>query len=284
MIRLLFIFLTITSLQGIAQTMNDQKLLNEFNDIKGKLSDESKYVRLIDIIDKLESVDAKLLGYNETPLYMMCKIKSSDSTQLYRRLELVKLLLDKGANPNLANGTYQMSPIYIIENEKTFDVLIEHGADVNFKSEYVHIFNEYTSFERVKKVLDLGLDTDYNVSYGNLYIHIFLKKMDSKTLSLLLERVPEKVNEYDNLGWTFVHYTASGVRADLLEVLLEKKVVLNKLTKSENEGNYGYDNGVKVGSNCLDIIYHLKSEYVERIGEKDTNELINKIKLALTTE
>ncbi len=265
------------SIYSNGQIVSNQKLLSELDNIKSGISDYNNINRIKTIVTELSDINEKLRGINECALFMLCNVKAKDSISKNNKYDLVKFILDKGANPNILNQTSQIPPLFIIEEEDIFDLLIDYKADVNFNSEYVHIFNQVTTCERVRKVLDLGLSAKNNTNYGNLYIHIFLNQMDTLTLNLLLDRFPEMATEYDYLGWNFTHYASSGIRVDLLNILLDRNIKLDLKTLQENGGNYGYDNGIKLGSDCADIVKHLRAKYIAKIGIDETNKLIERI-------
>ena len=274
---ILFLVFIISNTFVFCQNIENQKLLSQIYEQKYTLKNEEIKI----IINKLTDINEKLANH-ENLLFIISNMKATDSTSLNSKLDLMEYILQKGANPNTLNQVAQIPPLYVIEEEEGFDLLIKYGADVNFNSEYVHIFNKITTYERVKKVMSLGLDTAYNVGYENLYINIFLNHMDVETLDFLLTNYKDKATQYDNLGWNFTHYVSSGKRVDLLETLIKHEINLTYKTKLENGGNYGYDNGIKKGSAVIDIINQLKSDYISKIGEEKTNELIEKIKVANT--
>jgi len=107
----------------------------------------------VDILKKYKSeldiFEATSIGDTETVSQLLGKNSeflnsfSSDGftvlglASFFRHLSLVKLLLDKGANPNIAsNNQFKVAPIHSACAISAFDIaelLIKHGADVNAK-------------------------------------------------------------------------------------------------------------------------------------------------------
>jgi ankyrin repeat protein len=98
---------------------------------------------------KLDIFEAASIGDNKTINQLLDKAPefinsfSSDGftplglASFFGHLSVVKLLLDKGANPNIAsNNQFKVAPIHSACAISQFDIaelLIEHGADVNAK-------------------------------------------------------------------------------------------------------------------------------------------------------
>jgi hypothetical protein len=162
-----------------------------------------------------------------------------------------------------------------------FDLLIKYKADINHKSEFVHPFYIISTDERISKFLNLGFDFNAQHGASNEFRAAFLNKLQPKGFRMLIQNDRTKANSYDDLNWTILHYIASAPRPDLLEIALEEKLNFNLVTQSENEGYYGYENDIPIYSSVLNIVELRKQEYINQIGEEKTNELINRIKIAV---
>ncbi len=261
--------------------MSDQLILQEFDKIRFELDNVEKYQRAILLINSLDDIDYQQKGIKETALYKLVITKPKNSE--YERLiyELVEYQLEKGTNPNTNNGTTQQPPLYQAKSEGLFDLLIKHKADINHKSEFVHPFDVISTNEWISKYIDLGFD--FNATHGtsNEFRAAFLTKIQPEGFRLLIQNDRLKANSYDDLNWTILHYISSAPRPDLLEVALEENLDFKLRTNSENEGYFGYENGIPRNSNILDIVEIRKHEYLNIIGKVETEDLIKRIKNAV---
>ena len=261
--------------------MSDQLILQEFDKIRFEIDDEVKLKRAELLINSLDDINYQQSGIKENALYKLVITKPKNVQHEKSIYKLVEYQLKKGANPNSNNGTTQIPPIYQAKSEELFDLLVKYKADINHKSDFVHPFDINSTNKRIAKFILLKFDFDVNHGTSNEFRAAFLSNLKPDGFRMLIENDGEKANSYDDLNWTILHYMSSAPRPDLLEIGLEEKLNFKLKTKSENEGYYGYENGIPINSSILEIIELRKQEYVNLIGEERTNELIKRIKIAV---
>lgn len=261
--------------------MSDQLILQEFDKIRFEIDNEEKYKRAQLLINSLNDINYLQQGIKETALYKLMITKPKNQKHEKSIYDLVEYQLKKGANPNTNNGTTQLPPIYQAKSEGLFDLLIEYDADLNHKSEFVHPFGIISTDERIAKYLNL--DFDFNVQHGtsNEFRAAFLRELQPEGFRMLILNDKIKANSYDDLQWTILHYIASAPRPDLLEIAIDEELDFKLRTISENEGYFGFENNIPIESSVLEIIEMRKQEYRNQIGDEKTNELIERIKVAV---
>ncbi|KAK0632450.1 ankyrin repeat-containing domain protein [Immersiella caudata] len=103
--------------------------------------------------------------------------------------ELVQLLLDKGAPPNIGNGATDI-PLYVAAyegNEEILKVLIERGADVNIPGtwDWTPLHASYDHFDIVKTLLENGAEIN-SLSKTGTVTYLASKHNQDDTLRVLL--------------------------------------------------------------------------------------------------
>ena len=123
--------------------------------------------------------------------------KSSESTALMLasqsgRLEIVRLLLENGANPNLQNK-YESTALLLASQSGRWDtvqLLLENGADPNLRnnSDYpLIIASAYGSLEMVRLLLENGADPNIQNKNSNSPLMIASQKGYLEIVRLLIE-------------------------------------------------------------------------------------------------
>ena len=179
----------------------------------------------------LESrIKADRSDYDYTPLMIAVYKKDYD---------MVKYLLDKGANPNTANNENKTALMIAIANNN-FDIsklLIQQGANINTKDEY-----SYTAlmraamrgdYEMVKFLLENGADANTKDNYGNTVLYHNIRYChyeeegleDAKKIFNLLIKYGADVNTKDNYGGSLLNtaYSFSGLppNREMFKLLVE---------------------------------------------------------------
>lgn len=108
---------------------------------------------------------------------------------------LVKLLLDKGANPNIAsNNQFKVSPIHSACAISAFDIaelLIKHGADVNSKQMQgvtpLHSAAHNGQTYLAKLLIDNGADVNVKMDNGQTPLFMANEKNFLETAELIIK-------------------------------------------------------------------------------------------------
>ena len=201
----------------------------------------------------LESrIKADRSDYDYTPL--MIAVYKED-------YDMVKYLLDKGANPNTANNE-KKTALMIANDDGNFDIsklLIQQGANINAQDEdgYTTLMNAALigDYEMVKFLLENGAnintkDNDGNtVLYYNIrYDHYGKEEMleNAKKIFNLLIKYGADVNTKDNDGASLLDKsyrtsTALAQNREMFKVLVENSFDLESRIDGGEDYPTGYD-------------------------------------------
>lgn len=121
-----------------------------------------------------------------TPLGLAC---------FFGQLEVVKFLLENGANPNLtSNNSFQVAPIHsacAISHFEIAAILIAHGADVNAKQAQgytpLHSAAHNGKTELVKLLVDNNANTNAKTDSGQTPLEMALEKNFVETAVVLMK-------------------------------------------------------------------------------------------------
>jgi uncharacterized protein len=113
----------------------------------------------------------------------------------FGHLSLVKLLLDKGANPNIASkNQFKVAPIHSACAISHFDIvklLIEHGANVNIKQMQgvtpLHSAAHNGQTKLAKLLIDSGADLNAKMDNGNTPLFMANEKNFQETAELIIK-------------------------------------------------------------------------------------------------
>ncbi|WP_157153243.1 ankyrin repeat domain-containing protein [Brachyspira murdochii] len=200
----------------------------------------------------LESrIKADRSDYDYTPLMIAVYKKDYD---------MVKYLLDKGANPNTANNENKTALMIAIANNN-FDIsklLIQQGANINTQDEYGYTALMRAamigSYEMVKFLLENGADVNTKDNDGNTvlyynirYDHYGKEEMleNAKKIFNLLIKYGADVNTKDNYGASLLNaaYSLEGLtpNREMFKVLVENGFDLESRIKAEEHYPADYD-------------------------------------------
>jgi len=126
----------------------------------------------------------------------------------YRRAEIAKLLLEKGADPNLQGLEQGFTPLFAAVPIGEVDAAL--GAS-------------WDPYDMVKILLDSGADVHARFMWGTSILHTVVKAAptSTRTIELLIERGAE-VDARNDIGATPLSWAASGGRVEAVRFLLEK--------------------------------------------------------------
>jgi ankyrin repeat protein len=116
---------------------------------------------------------------------------------LYDDAEGVRLLLDKGANPNAQNDAGGAALMYAIEDVEKTRVLLDHGATPNLRSgegrtALLIAVGRAGSYPVVKLLLEKGADAKVRDTDGRGVLTLAATARDAALLQLLLDNGAEK--------------------------------------------------------------------------------------------
>jgi ankyrin repeat protein len=188
-----------------------------------------------------------------------------------RHKEIIRLLLQYGANPNHADYE-NWSPLWIslrFEDEKTVQLLLEHGADSNlqdhrgqtmlyeastlgfqdiaslllthganvnaqakFKKTALHAASMRGHLEIAQLLLDYGAEPDMRDQYGGTALQCAAMRGHYHVMKLLLYQNAD-VNNRDHFGGTALHCASRRGQEDIVRLLLDKGADINAV---DNDG------------------------------------------------
>ncbi|MEI0612043.1 ankyrin repeat domain-containing protein [Brachyspira pilosicoli] len=227
---------------------------------------------LLDVSYKIsESFDKnkemfKILVENGFDLESRINDDSSDYTPLmiavYKEdYDMVKYLLDKGANPNTANNENKTALMIANDegNNNIVKLLIQQGANINTQDEYGITVLMYAAvsgnYEMVKFLLENGANINTKDNYGNtvLYYNIYYdhygekeKLENAKKIFNLLIKYGADVNTKNNDGASLLDKsyrpsTALAQNREMFKVLVENGFDLESRIKGGEDYPPDYD-------------------------------------------
>lgn len=177
----------------------------------------------------------------ETPLHLLCSQKASYNEKLD---EIAKLLLDKGANPNLQdeNGNTCLHQTIIYQNIDVFKVLISNEniqldkLNKNGQSALALCLQKFNSKNATiyKKLADLLIQNGASVNLINpltkdTLLHTVAKENNEDAAQYLIEN-NAIIDQYNNNGEQPIHIAASNGLNKLIILLLQKGANCNCIT------------------------------------------------------
>ena len=126
------------------------------------------------------------------------------------RANIVKLLLDNGANPNLGGGAFSypiLSAIqldqeeilgHLLDAKLSVDVNVNDGPDGSFPLTYAC---DIMNIQCIEKLLDHGAHVNAIDSGGDQAIHLAIARGDTQILDLLLKRGAEVTRRSNDRGF-----------------------------------------------------------------------------------
>ena len=156
-----------------------------FNASEGCRSEYRSVIRLL--VDYGVDINARTrMGYVATPLY---------AALIYGTPEAVRLLLERGANPN-AQGNDGSTPLQIASDYGTPEavrLLLERGANPNAQgnggSTPLQIASDYGRLEVVRVLLEHGADVKVEDERGRTALQVAEERRQDEVVRLLLEHI-----------------------------------------------------------------------------------------------
>jgi len=155
--------------------------------------------------NKLDIFEAASLGEGDTLLHLIEKDPDQANTysvdgftplglaSFFGHTELVKMLLDKGANPNIAaNNQFKVTPLHsacAISNYDIAEILIKNGANVNAKQMQnvtpLHSAAHNGQSKLVNLLIENGADINSKMENGQTPLFMATEKEFKETIELL---------------------------------------------------------------------------------------------------
>lgn len=153
--------------------------------------------------------DVNVIGYGDSsPLHTAAQ--TSD--------DMTKLLLEKGANPNVIENVNGFTPLHwaICRNRLGIArLLLERGANPYLCGENaippIHYAAEKDRVEILTRILDYGYDLNARSGFNSTPLHIAIAHCSYKCVRLLLERGAD-VNLCNNDGETPLHIAVANIK------------------------------------------------------------------------
>ena len=179
--------------------------------------------------------------------YMLFTLVGAACSRL--QINIVTALIENGTSVNVPNNRYA-SPISLAAlalNEELIDILIEAGANVNFKDARggtaLHYAIDSAEVKKdkngpgkmlgvVKKLLSIpGIDTNAigNKPFNEISPLINALKMNYMAVCILLIQKGADINLIDNYGKTALHYLFSEAFKKRIDLSLQRTTIINYL-------------------------------------------------------
>ena len=160
-----------------------------------------KHVSKLDIFEASSVGDARTVNQllNEKPellnSFSMDGFTVLGLASFFGHLSLVKLLLDKGADPNIpSNNPFKVTPLHsacAISSIPIAELLLEHGADVNAKQMQgvtpLHSAAHHGQTQMVKLLIDKGADINAKMDNGQTPLSMASGKDFHETAALITD-------------------------------------------------------------------------------------------------
>lgn len=141
---------------------------------------ENNYSEIIEfLINSGANINSCESYLKETPLHRLC-------ARAKPRIEIVKSLLDRGANVNIENVSGKTPIFYCNFNFslELLDLLVKHGADINHKDKYKNTilhddfldYNTENFEEFIKELISLGFDINSKNNLGHTPLYLCKNK------------------------------------------------------------------------------------------------------------
>ncbi|MBC8276917.1 MAG: ankyrin repeat domain-containing protein [FCB group bacterium] len=171
-------------------------------------------------------------------------IRGSHSTPMhgaaaYGHPEMVKYLIDKGADVNIAND-FGFTPILGAASGgkvECMQYLVEAGADINMKlpqgESLIHLAAQSGNLDMVKMLVDNGADINQRTDYGRIPLINALYSEQLEAIKYLVEHGANLNNRNENNG-TVMHAAMYRDSIKVVEYLIKKGAPVDE---ADNNGN-----------------------------------------------
>lgn len=197
-----------------------------------------------------------------------------------KHVQIIKLLLNAGANPNTGKNTMPCSPFYYIVQDKYVSIVkmfIEAGADVNSE---VHVCGGHStplimaanSLELTKLLVEAGADVNYTAEKDpRTALHFAVARKNIDVVRYLLDSGanPNPPQSKSILYEAYIHSTP-----DIVKLLIERGAVEGPSNFKTNVSDYSniktVINGLSDVENYLDYDWiQAQVEYIKSLSDTD---------------
>lgn len=137
--------------------------------------------------------------------------------------EIVKLLLDAGANPNFQrkDGKTVMHLAYMLKNSEIIDILLKSGAkDLDPTQKLIAVVQGNGDTKRIQELINAGADVNVKDSRNTPLLHSAVENENFETVKLLIEASID-INSKDNMNLTALIYALISKQTDIAKYLIE---------------------------------------------------------------
>ncbi|KAJ5067903.1 ankyrin repeat-containing protein [Anaeramoeba ignava] len=162
----------------------------------------------------------------------------SINIQRENQMEIVKLLVENGADVNIATHQSKYPLHFACQIENSFEIvkfLVEKGADINVKNIWnetpLHLACQQKSFKIITFLIEKGADINLQTSlvFNDKYLsplHIACKKNSFNIVKLLIEK-EAKINIKTQEEETPLHFACQQNSFEIVKFLVEKGADIN---------------------------------------------------------
>jgi ankyrin repeat protein len=167
---------------------------------------------------------------------LVSAVKNGDYNNVNLLIETIKTLIEAGEDVN-----EKERPLVLAAEKGNIDIvklLLEHGADVNgteskYGSAPLHFAAQKGYLDVVKLLLDYGADINQLNDQGTTPLHFAAEGGNIDIVKLLLEEGAEDINDTNDHGNTPLNFAAINGHIDVVKLLVESGANVN------GENNHG---------------------------------------------
>ena len=194
-------------------------------------AEKGYYLLVKQLLEKGVSPELKDVDGNK-PLH----IASYDDEE--ELVEVAKLLLQNGADPNSINGNKD-TPIYLATERghaEIVNLLIQHGANVNsLNNRYcrtpLHMASRKGHLEITKLLIENGAEVNQPDKDSETPLLLASQRGNIEVAKLLLEKGANVESSEADDNWTPLHYASDKENVEMVNLLLQKSANVNCQSK-----------------------------------------------------
>ncbi|XP_062614849.1 E3 ubiquitin-protein ligase MIB2-like isoform X2 [Saccostrea cucullata] len=155
--------------------------------------------------------------------------------------EVVQLLLDRGANPDITNNNGQTAVHIAVQREKK-DILriLQKKSDFNITDKLGDspVSDAITIGD--PEIIDIvfnwpRINLEFKNKLGFSPIHLAARKGDTHAMRQILQKCPKAINTQKDDGYTALHLAACMDHDDIAKILLQNRARTTKQTEAEGQ-------------------------------------------------